>query len=153
MRVQQRALCACTCVCERLGGKCVGSGCRLFLFCFFSIQLGGLRRRMLCEEALLHMCVCVCVRVYVCSSVRAGACTAQSVFSVYECEWNVFITDSSGKLVATLQVLQSNSFRELEHTHTHFNLHTRRHQMWFSSVCPSWKITANCGAYAENVLE
>lgn len=31
-------------------------------------------------------CICVCVRVYVCSSVRAGACTAQSVFSVYECE-------------------------------------------------------------------
>lgn len=58
--------------------------------------------------------VCVCVRVYVCSSVRAGACTAQSVFSVYECEWNVFITDSSGKLVATEQQLQG----AWAHTHT-----------------------------------
>lgn len=127
MRVQQRALCACTCVCERLGGKCVGSGCRLFLFCFFSIQLGGLRRRMLCEEALLHMCVCVCMYMFV-----AVCAQGRVQLRVYFQSMNVNETFSSqtaaGNWLQLCRSYRATASGSLS-THTHVNLHTRRHQM------------------------
>lgn len=74
-------VCVHICVCERLGGKCVGSGCRLFLFCLFSIQLGGLRRRMLCEEALLHTCVCACICL--CQRARRGVYSSECISSLW----------------------------------------------------------------------
>lgn len=96
-------------------------------------------------SAAAYVCVCVYMFVAVCAQGRVR-------LRVYFQSMNVNEMFSS-QTAAGNWLQQSNSFRELEHTHTHFNLHTRRHQMWFSSVCPSWKITANCGAYAENVLE
>lgn len=81
------------------------------------------------EECCVRKRCCICVCVCVCVYMFVAVCAQGRVrLRVYFQSMNVNEMFSS-QTAAGNWLQQSNSFRELEHTHTHFNLHTRRHQM------------------------